>query len=123
MNRRRRGFSLIECVIAIALIGSSIIAGLELMEAQATQEYDTVNGLRAETILGRELELVRSSTMSTLTSSGYSADARHPEFDVRKTVQAVDANTREVQIHVRWTNSRGTVSTRSVVTFRCEAAP
>lgn len=115
------GFSLLECLVATIILGTSILIGIELMGAQASQEYDAVNTLKAETILGRQFEIVRAAKFASLETTGFSADSKHPDFQARRVVTSVNTSLREVLIEVRWTGSSGNTVTKSIVTFRSKA--
>ncbi|MEM7261975.1 MAG: type II secretion system protein [Planctomycetota bacterium] len=117
------GFSLIEALVALVVLGTAILVGLELLGAQSFQELDTSNALRAETVISRELEKVRSSKFSTLSSTGFLPDDNYAGLWVRRTVAVVDATTRDVRIDVRWQGASENYVTRSAVTFRCKDAP
>ncbi|MEM7261489.1 MAG: prepilin-type N-terminal cleavage/methylation domain-containing protein [Planctomycetota bacterium] len=121
-SERMDGFSLLECLVAVIILGLSIMIGIELMGAQASQEYDAVNSLKAETILGRHFEIVRASKFASLETTDFNPDSKHSDFQARRVVSNVNSSLKEILIEVRWIGSTDHAVTKSIVTFRSQAS-
>ncbi len=120
---RRRGFSLIECIVAMTILGTSVVAALELFGAQASFNLDAERRIHAYWVLNRHAETIRASRFDSLSSTAWRIDDKYTGMETRRVVTAIDANTKEILMEVRWTNSRGGTSADSAESYRCRKAP
>ncbi len=121
-GHRQSGLTLVECMIALVLLSTAIMAGLEMLEFHSTVSVRNVQAVRAVTILGREMEIVRASRFDTLDTRGAFPAPRDPDFRVSRVVTPVDASTREVTVTVDWTED-GHARYRRATTYRNKEAP
>lgn len=120
-SRRSRsaGFTLLECVVAIAIIGGGIVAGLELTTTQMTINERSLQTSEAQFHLERELELVRLQVFDALKTTDFAAVPEDPSYEIRRVITEVDAYTKIVQLEVRYFRSALRTDTLSLI--RCRA--
>lgn len=117
---RQSGVTLAEALMAIVILGTSVVAGLELFGYQHSSTLGQSQAWTAQRFLQREYEWVRVVPYEQLSSSSFEDVAEDASYQIGQTVSALDANSLEIELVIRWINQRGLVQTRSVTTVRCE---
>ena len=118
-NRPQRGVTLLECVAATAIVGTSIVAGIELSGSYALLSQHEKRVWDALAILANEHDKIRSNPASYLVPTPFTSSADYPDYELSYAVTRSDA-ARKVTVTVRWTSDTGEIKTRSLVTYRCE---
>lgn len=116
----QRGFSLIECMCALAIIGTALVASLSMYSAQesalATQRHEA----RARAYLMREFEWTNALPFEVLTSMDWTPIVSDGDFEVRRDVRSLSSNMCEVRVSVRWLSTSDASRTESLYTVRYE---
>lgn len=115
-----QGVTLIECILAVVIVGGALVVGLDLMGAHAASVRNQGETLWAELVLANELELVRTDPYDLLESRAFDVDSVNADYEVSRVVAAAGANCVSVQVIVRWVKDSGDVVSRELTTFRCK---
>ena len=119
LSRRESGASLIEAILIIVILGTTVVAGLALLGYQSDSSQDQALAWQAQGFLQREYEWVRAMPFIQLRTTAFEPVDEDPTFEIQHVLISADATTREVEVRIRWTTHRGVVRTRSVSTIRC----
>ena len=119
---RVEGVTLIECVAAIAILGTAVVAGLQLFGLHASTAAATEAGSVAHRYLGREFERMLATEFDALSSSDFVPVAEDSNYETSWLMKSVSNERREMRIDIRWNTPHGTVASRSVNAFRCRKA-
>ncbi|MGE3163842.1 MAG: hypothetical protein AB7O52_02985 [Planctomycetota bacterium] len=111
---------MIECVLAILIVGGALVVGIELMGAHASAVEGQDAALAAELSLLNEVEKVRLEDYDTLATTTFAPDSDYPDVEVCHEVESWSAKCSTVRCVVRWRKPSGEYVTRSVTTLRCE---
>ena len=115
-----RGVTLLECVAAIAIVGTAVVAGLEMFGSHQVVAAGEEWAWEALRYLGSEAERVRVEDYEQLQTTTFAPLAENPNYEIRYVVDQTSASCRRVTIEVRWTALSGLYDRRSLVAFRCE---
>lgn len=99
------GFTILESLIAVALLSVVIVSTVGLMLIATTRGSANRRAMEAATLAQRELETVRALRFSDIVSSARSVSLGGADvFSVARTVTplARPAHLKRVQVHVRW---------------------
>ncbi|MCI0651976.1 MAG: type II secretion system GspH family protein [Planctomycetes bacterium] len=118
--RRHAGFTLLETIACIAIIGTSLVAAIALFGMTQEVARAENGGGSALRFLAREMERARSTDYASLASQDYAPVPEDPSFKVCREVSPVGADMKRVVTRVRWTTPQGIEHTDSVETIRCE---
>jgi len=115
---RQSGFTLAECIVAIAILGSSCLAGLMLFEVQ-TQVQDSLH-LEATSLgyLKQEVEWTKSIPFPTLSDMEWTTIPEDARFAVSREVSDVNPEVKGVKVSIQWSTDSGGLRTESVSTLR-----
>ncbi len=119
-STKNQGVTLIECVLAIVITGTTLVAGLEIFGHHQVAAAHKESAWEALQYLGNEAERVRALDFDQLQSTSFEPLAENPDYEVQYAVVDVDSTCRRVTITIRWTSMSGSFSRRSLRTFRCE---
>ena len=119
-KRRRSGFTLLECVASLMIVGTSIIAGLSLF-ALHDQSYATQSdAYQALGYLQRDMERIRVIEWDALVTTDFAPVPEDATFALRRVVTTVDAVTTQVVVEIQWITDLGVLRTDSLTTLRCK---
>lgn len=120
-RRCEAGFSLIESVVTIVLVGGSLVAGISLMGMQ----QDTLSGSHrrssAVRYLTRELERVRATPVRELGDRAPAAIAEDTTFTRQWVVTRFDDDSKQVEVTISWQDDRAQRQSAEATTLRSPA--
>ncbi|MEM7168478.1 MAG: type II secretion system protein [Planctomycetota bacterium] len=117
---RRAGVTLLECVVAIAVLGTAVVAGLEMLGSHQAAAAREESIWKALLVLDNETEKIKVSHYDQLATTAFTVSADDPAYDVRWIVNQETVSCRRVTIEVRWASPSGRYDRRSLEVVRCE---
>lgn len=109
-----RGFTLIEIIVSVALIGLIVTATTSLLQRVSVNEREIGNKSLALRIARNEVEQLRAAGYAALPASGSFTDSllsSLPSGSGVIAVTTVDAKTKQLVVTVSWTGESGARST------------
>ena len=113
------GFSLLECLAAIVILGSSLVAGLSLLGFHEQMTMANEATRKAHVFLDREIERIHATPFPALKTTSYAPLPENSAYQMRRVTQSIDADTKAVTIDVLWTTPWGLSRTDTVSTLSC----
>jgi type IV pilus assembly protein PilV len=116
--RNRRGFTLIEIVVAIVMLAFGVLASASLTAALMASNRGVTNRTRATETLRLKVEELQSERYAEIGNGNDTATVGGVTFNRSWTVAANSpvANTKTVTLTVSWTDRQGnhTLSTQTI---------
>lgn len=116
----RRGFSLLEVMLTLALVSAGTVAVVELFQRARVGGTDGENVLIATDLAQRRLEELRNTAYGSLTNesaASVSSPSGYSRFTRSVTVTTPFTNLKQVVVTVSWAAPGGTPSV-SLQTYR-----
>lgn len=120
LARQQAGFSLFECVVATALLGAAILAGLSLNSTREQLAHGAELDHHAQRFLERELERVHAAGFHGVTECPATALTEDPAFALRRVLSVRDPSSKAVEIALTWRTAAGVERSESVLTILCK---
>lgn len=117
--RRQAGVTLFECIVALIIIGTSILAGLTLLETRRTVSTDGQLALEAHRFLQRAYEEGHVLGYDGVVADDFAPVPENPDYELRRQVTDLNADTRQVTIEIRWSTATGQLRSESLTTLFC----
>ncbi len=118
---RQSGLTLLEAILSTAILGTSILAGLQLFEVQQDVFQLQNDDWEVTCILQREMQLVRATPYELLETTSFATLASHPSYQIRRVVSLESAEISRVVIEARWRSDKtGKIQTEYLVTLRAK---
>ena len=110
MTAQKRGFSLIEVTVAIAIIGLMIVTTSTLLQRLPVSGNEVRDQDTALKVVRTELEVLRAGGYDALPASGSFTNpllSLLTNSSASITITAYDAKTKQADVSVSWTGSGG----------------
>lgn len=118
-----RGFSLIEIIVAVGIIGLIIIATTSMLQRVSVNEREISNQSLALRIARNEVELLRAAGYAALPASGSFTDSllsSLPSGSGSIAVTVVNAKTKQLVVTVSWVGEGAITRSTSLTTLIAE---